>query len=64
MKDLITALSLLLVIVLAHALPEFIVRNTPAWFNALMAIGFLASIIAVLSWGILRLIEREKNGTR
>lgn len=64
MKDFITALSFLLVIVLAHALPEFIVRNTPAWFNALMAVGFFAAIIAVMVWGINRLIERERNANR
>jgi hypothetical protein len=64
MKDLITALSFLLAIVLAHALPEFIVRNAPAWFNALMAVGFLAAIIAVMVWGINRLIERERNANR
>jgi xanthine/uracil permease len=64
MKDIITGLSFVLVIVLAHALPEFIVSNTPAWFHAFMAAGFFASIIAVMVWGIRRLIERENNATR
>ena len=64
MKDFITALSFLLAIVLAHALPEFIVRTVPAWFNALMALGFFLAILCVMIWGINRLIERERNGTR
>jgi uncharacterized membrane protein len=64
MKDFITALSFLAVIVLAHALPEFIVRNTPAWFHALTAVVFFAAIIAVMVWGINRLIERERNANR
>lgn len=64
MKDLITALGLLLVIVLAHALPQFIVQIVPPWFNGLMALGFFLAILCVMIWGINRLIERERNGTR
>ena len=64
MKDVITALSFMLVIVLAHALPEFIMRNTPAWFNALIAVVFVGAIISIMVWGIKRLIERERNANR
>jgi hypothetical protein len=64
MKDFITALSFMLVIVLAHALPEFIMRNTPAWFNALIAVVFVGAIISIMVWGIKRLIERERNANR
>jgi hypothetical protein len=64
MKDFITALSFMLVIVLAHALPEFIMRNTPAWFNALIAVVFVGAIITLMVWGIKRLIERERNANR
>jgi protein-S-isoprenylcysteine O-methyltransferase Ste14 len=64
MKDFITALSFMLVIVLAHALPEFIIRNTPAWFNALIAVVFVGAIISIMVWGVKRLIERERNANR
>jgi hypothetical protein len=54
----------MLVIVLAHALPEFIMRNTPAWFNALIAVVFVGGIISIMVWGVKRLIERERNANR
>ena len=59
MKNVITALGFITAIVLAHALPEFIVSNTPAWFHAFMAAGFFASILALTAWGLNRLIKRE-----
>lgn len=58
MKDLLTALGFIAAIIMAHALPEFIVRTAPAWFNAFLAISFIFGIIGVMIWGVKRLIER------
>jgi xanthine/uracil permease len=61
MKNLITALAIMLAIVMAHALPEFIVQNTPAWFHAFMAAGFFIAIFALTAWALNQLIKREMN---
>lgn len=61
LKDLFTGLTILAVILMAHAIPEMAIRIIPTWLLVITSLAFIIALAVFALWCLAQVIRLSRE---
>lgn len=61
LKDLFTALTILAILLMAHAIPEMAIRIIPTWLLVITSLAFIVALAVFAFWCLLQVIRLSRE---
>lgn len=60
-KDLFMGLTVLTVLIMAHAIPEMAIRIIPTWLLVLTSVAFILALAGLAFWSLAQVIRLSRE---